>query len=80
MSFEQPSEKTITILESAKEKEQRLLTDALNSLIEIDQRVFREGLKQRLFNKDVLSLTGLWLGVFWVSFAMGFATCYWLRG
>lgn len=37
-----------------------------------DREVLREGLGQRLLNKDVLYLVGVWLALFWSGFGIGF--------
>lgn len=36
-----------------------------------DEEVLREGLEQRLLNKDVLYLVGVWLLLFWSGFGLG---------
>lgn len=77
--FEQPNEEMIDILESAEKREKRLLAEALESLITVDERMFRQGFIKRLFDKDVFLMVGIWLGMFWASFFGGFMFCLWMR-
>lgn len=66
--FESPKEKKIEIVESADERERRLMTEALDRLITVDKKLFREGLSTRVLNSDVFCLAGIVLALYWFGF------------